>query len=69
MEKPNNLKIQLNDVLPLEIESLGSKGDGIAKYKGFVVIVKNARKGHSYNVEITKILPTYAFGDVIDEII
>lgn len=54
------------DRIMVHIKGLGSKGDGFAKYRGMVVFVPNAKEGEEVNVEITKVLPTLAFGRIIE---
>lgn len=51
----------------LSIISMGKKGDGVGKINNFVVIVPNTQEGQSYNVKVTKVLQTVAFGVVNNE--
>ena len=53
--------------LIVTIDSVGVRGDGIAHVSGFVVFVSGGRKGMSYEIEISKILPTFAFGEILRE--
>jgi len=50
------------------IESVGSKGDGIAKIMGFVVFVKDAKVGERLKIKITKVAQTCAFAVVVQRI-
>ncbi|MFB6203421.1 MAG: TRAM domain-containing protein [Candidatus Nanohaloarchaea archaeon] len=52
------------EVVELEIEDLGSKGDGIARVEGFVVFVPGGEVGESYDVEITSVGRKFAFGEI-----
>lgn len=47
------------------IESIGSKGDGVAKIGGFVVFVKGVNQGRRCRVRVTNVLESYSFAEVI----
>ena len=49
----------------VEIESVGEKGDGIAKIKGFVIIVPGAKKGDKIKVKINAIRKSVAFSEIV----
>ncbi|WP_418285241.1 TRAM domain-containing protein [Halorubrum sp. DTA46] len=56
------------DVREVTIETLGDKGDGIAKIeRGYVVIVPDAKPGEEPTVEITSVRENVSFANVIDE--
>ncbi|PIZ50676.1 hypothetical protein COY27_06195 [Candidatus Woesearchaeota archaeon CG_4_10_14_0_2_um_filter_33_13] len=50
------------------INSVGGKGDGIAKIKGFVLFVPNTEKGDYVKVKITKVLKTAGFAEVVQKL-
>lgn len=54
------------DVVELEIEDLGSKGDGIARVEGFVVFVPGGEVDTKYDVEITSVGRKFAFGEITE---
>ncbi len=54
------------ETVELEIEDLGSKGDGIARVEGFVVFVPGGEVGETYDVEITSVGRKFAFGEIAD---
>ena len=54
------------DVVELEIEDLGSKGDGIARVEGFVVFVPGGEVDQEYDVEITSVGRKFAFGEITE---
>lgn len=54
------------ETVELEIEDLGSKGDGIARVEGFVVFVPGGEVDESYDVEITSVGRKFAFGEIVD---
>ncbi|WP_435073715.1 TRAM domain-containing protein [Halorubrum sp. HHNYT27] len=56
------------DVRDVTIETLGDKGDGIAKIeRGYVVIVPDSKPGDEPTVKITSVRENVSFADVIDE--
>lgn len=54
------------ETVELEIEDLGSKGDGIARKEGFVIFVPGGEVGESYDVEITSVGRKFAFGEITE---
>ncbi|MFP4038586.1 MAG: TRAM domain-containing protein [Candidatus Nanohaloarchaea archaeon] len=52
------------DVVEVEIDDLGSKGDGIARVEGFVVFVPGAEVGETYEVEVTSVGNKFAFAEI-----
>ena len=59
-EKP----VDEGDVVELEIEDLGSKGDGIARINGFIIFVPGGEIDETYDVEITSVGHKFAFGEI-----
>ena len=56
------------EVREVTIETLGDKGDGIAKIeRGYVVIVPDAEPGEEPTVEITSVRENVSFANVVDE--
>ena len=56
------------DVREVTIETLGDKGDGIAKIeRGYVVIVPDSKPGDQPTVEITSVRENVSFANVIEE--
>lgn len=53
--------------IAVNIESVGDKGDGVARVDGFVVFVEGAKQGQLLNVRITKVLPSVAFAKIVGE--
>ncbi|MFB6100276.1 MAG: TRAM domain-containing protein, partial [Candidatus Nanohalobium sp.] len=54
------------EVVEVEIDDLGSKGDGIARVEGFVVFVPGGEVGETYDVEITSVGNKFAFGEITE---
>ena len=50
------------------IESVGEKGDGIAKVKGFVLFIAKTKKGDYVKVRITKVLQNVGFAEVVKQL-
>jgi predicted RNA-binding protein with TRAM domain len=57
--------VNVGDEIELKIEAVGEKGDGIAKVKGFVIFVPNAKQGETVKVKITKVLRKVGFGELV----
>src|SRR3989344_3801972 len=57
--------VNVGDELDLKIEAVGEKGDGIAKIKGFVIFVPQAKQGETVKVKITKVLRKVGFGEIV----
>ena len=59
--------VQVGEERDVTIEAVGEKGDGIAKVKGFVLFIPNAKKGQRVKVRISKVLQSVGFAEVIGE--
>ncbi|RLG09298.1 hypothetical protein DRN73_10150 [Candidatus Pacearchaeota archaeon] len=57
--------VKEGEEIDVKIESIGAKGDGIAKVKGFVVFVKGVEKNETCRIKITKVLDKVGFGEKI----
>jgi len=56
-----------SDVLDVEIEDIGDKGDGIARVgPGYVIIVPDTELNERVSVEITDVRENMAFAEVVD---
>jgi len=65
---PSGPPVSKGDIREVTIETLGDKGDGIAKIeRGYVVIVPDSKPGDQPTVEITSVRENVSFADVIDE--
>lgn len=61
--------VNKGDILDLKIESLGTKGDGLAKVKGFAIFVKQpVTTGKTYECKITTVIAKCAFAEIIREL-
>ena|SRR3989338_8376876 len=59
--------VKVGDIVDVKIEAVGEKGDGIAKVKGFVIFVPNAKEGETVKIKITKVLRKVGFGEIVTE--
>ena len=62
-EKP----VKVGETYDVEINETGSKGDGIARVKNFVVFVANAKKGDKCKIKITQVARRFAIGEKVGE--
>lgn len=60
LDKP----VSEGEIVELDIEDLGSKGDGIARKEGFVIFVPGGEVDQTYDVEITSVGRKFAFGEI-----
>ena len=64
--KSNNPPVSKNDVLDVEIESVGSKGDGVAKVgSGYVLMVPDTAVGDQVTVQVESVRENYSFARVV----
>ena len=57
--------VKEGDELEVDIESVGDKGDGLAKVEGFVIFVPNTKEGDHVRIRITRVLRKVAFAETI----
>jgi len=57
--------VNVGDELDVEIESVGEKGDGIAKKEGFVIFVPGTQKGDKVRIKVTKVFRKVGFGEIV----
>ena len=62
-EKP----VKQDETYDVEIKELGSKGDGIARVKNFVVFVPNTKKGEKCKIKITQVSTRFAIAEKVGE--
>jgi predicted RNA-binding protein with TRAM domain len=60
--------VKAGETYEVTIDSVGGKGDGVAKIKGFVVFVPNVKKGDNVKIRITKVLPKVGFSEVVGQL-
>jgi predicted RNA-binding protein with TRAM domain len=57
--------VKIGDELDVTIESVGAKGDGVAKVDGFVLFIAGAQQGERVKVQVTKVLRKVGFADIV----
>jgi 23S rRNA (uridine2552-2'-O)-methyltransferase len=58
--------VREGDELAVEIEDVGSEGDGIAKVEGFTLFVPGAETGETVDVRVTDVKPRYGFAERVE---
>lgn len=49
------------DTIEVTIQSVGKKGDGVAKVEDRIIFVPETKEGETLSVKITKVLPHVIF--------
>lgn len=62
---PRYKPVKVGEEYDVEISEIGSKGDGIARVKNFVVFVRNSKKGEKTRIKIKKVYGRFAIGEKI----
>jgi predicted RNA-binding protein with TRAM domain len=62
-EKP----VKQDETYDVEIKEVGTRGDGIARVKNFVVFVANGKKGEKAKIKITEVRNRFAIGQKVGE--
>ncbi len=57
--------VKEGDEFDVRIDTVGEKGDGVARKKGFVLFVANTKAGDEVRVRVTKVLRNVGFAEVI----
>jgi len=60
--------VKMGETHEVWIDSVGEKGDGIARVKGFVLFVPNVKKGDYVKIRITKVLQKVGFAEVVEQL-
>jgi len=74
MKNNNNNKnsqmapVSVGEVIKAKVLSVGEKGDGIVRTKGFVIFVPNVRAGDFIKLKITKVSSKVGFGEMIEKV-
>jgi len=61
MRERKDCPVHEGEELEVEIESIGAKGDGVAKVTGYTIFVPNTAVGNKLMVKVERVLPNYAF--------
>ena len=65
--QPQSPPVSQGQEVDVLVESVGDKGDGVAKVKGFVVFIPGTSKGEAIRIRIKKVMKSVAFGEKIGE--
>ena len=57
--------VAVGEHLEVQITGIGSKGDGVAKVDGFVIIVPHTNVKQNVKVRITRVRDKLAFAEVL----
>ena len=60
--------LRKGDEFVVDIEKLGSSGDGAVLVEGFVVFVKEVEVGEKVRIKIADVKPNFAFADVVERL-
>jgi predicted RNA-binding protein with TRAM domain len=58
--------VKVGEEYDVEITETGSKGDGIARIKNFVVFVPGSKKGEKKHIKIKEVRTKFAIGEIIE---
>ncbi len=59
--------VDVGEEYDVEITEIGSKGDGIARIKNFIIFVSGANKGEKVRIKITDVMNRFAVAEKIGE--
>lgn len=65
MDRRFSQPVKEGDELDVKIESVGEKGDGIARKDGFVLFVPGTKEGDEVHIKVTKVLRKVGFAEVV----
>lgn len=57
--------VKEGDVIDVTVESVGAKGDGIAKKDGFVIFIPGVQKGETIQAKIVSLKRTFGIGEKV----
>ena len=63
---PDRAPVEAGDAYHIEIQELGTEGDGIGYVDDFVVIVPEASLGESVTVEVTRVEESFAMARALE---
>jgi len=58
--------VNVGEEFDVEIETVGEKGDGLAKVKGFVLFVPGTKEGDKVKVRVTKVFRKVGFAEIVE---
>lgn len=64
-QRESEAPVKVGDELDVKIESVGEKGDGLAKVNNFVIFVPGTKAGDQVRIRITRVLRKVAFAELV----
>ena len=64
-QRDSEAPVKVGEEIDVKIESVGEKGDGIAKKNGFVIFVPGTKAGDEVKIRITRVLRKVGFAEVV----
>ena len=68
MDENRTAPVKEGEQYEVHIDSVGGKGDGIARVKGFVLFVANTKEGDFVKVKVTKVLEKVGFAELVKQL-
>jgi predicted RNA-binding protein with TRAM domain len=68
MNESRTAPVKAGEQYEVHIDSVGGKGDGIARVKGFVLFVPNTKENDFVLVKVTKVLEKVGFAEVVKKL-
>ena len=65
MYREMNAPVKEGEIVTVTIDSMGAKGDGLARIKGFVLFVTGVKQGETVTVRVTKVLQKLGFAELV----
>lgn len=65
-EKKHEIPVKKDDIVRLQIDQIGSEGEGIAKYEGFTLFVKDAVVGDEIRAKVMKTKKHYGYARMME---
>ncbi|MEM5766449.1 MAG: TRAM domain-containing protein [Candidatus Aenigmatarchaeota archaeon] len=59
--------VKIGEEYEVDINEVGSKGDGIARIKNFVVFISGAKQGEKTKIKITEVRNRFAIGKKVSD--
>lgn len=57
--------VSVGEVFEITVENQGGHGDGIAKIDGFIIFIKEAKKGEKIKIKIKEVKRTFAIAEKV----
>jgi 23S rRNA (uridine2552-2'-O)-methyltransferase len=57
--------VKVGEEADVTIDSVGEKGDGVTKIKGFILFVPGTKAGEKVRIKVTKVLRNFGFAEVV----